>query len=106
MNALMLFMLTVTCTAAAGLEIRCMMKKSIPDNSLSLAGRRIKVAGYTFLTIRFVDLWLSGGMIYAPSAIALPSRQRLLPPIAVERKRKREIMQAASNGKRVRLRSR
>ena len=71
MNALMLFMLTVTCTAAAGLEIRCMMKKSIPDNSLSLAGRRIKVAGYTFLTIRFVDLWITGGMIYAPSAIAL-----------------------------------
>ena len=71
MSLLLLCLLFILCAAAALLEIRCMMRKTIPDNSLSLAGRRIKVAGYLFLSIRFLDLLIGGDSIFAPSAIAL-----------------------------------
>lgn len=59
------------CIAAAALEIRCMTRKAIPDNELSMAGRRIKVAGYLFLTIRIIDVLWSGGPASVAGLLAL-----------------------------------
>jgi len=71
MNKVLLVSLILLCSIAAILELRCLLKRPLQDSTLALAGRRIKIAGYSFLVIRFVDLLLSSSELYAPSALAL-----------------------------------
>lgn len=60
MNGLLLLILTVTCLAAAYLEAKCLRDPCIPDNFLSLAGRRIKIVGYIILALRFGQVLAEG----------------------------------------------
>ena len=53
MNTLLILALMLSCAFAAYLEAKCLRDPCIPDNHLSLAGRRIKIVGYTILALRF-----------------------------------------------------
>lgn len=60
MNALLIILLIASCGFSAYLELRCLKDRDIPDNHLSEAGRRIKIAGYTILALRFVLVLIEG----------------------------------------------
>lgn len=67
----MLLIVTILCFAAAYLEWRCMKSTCIPDNDLSMAGRRIKIVGYLFFAFRFVALMVEGEEVFVLSLLAL-----------------------------------
>ena len=71
MNTLLILCLLAACVSAAVLEARCMRDPCIPDNPLSMAGRRIKIVGYLILGLRFGDLLITGTTVYAPAGLAL-----------------------------------
>lgn len=71
MSDLLILAIVIACCAAAWLEGRCMRDSCIPDNALSLAGRRIKIVGYVILAMRFGVLLYEGQQVFAPSAVAL-----------------------------------
>lgn len=60
MNSLLIWLLIVACLYAAVLEARCLRDPCIPDNALSLAGRRIKITGYVILAGRFLLAAMQG----------------------------------------------
>ena len=64
MNELLLLTLFVACISAAYLEARCLRDPCIPDNPLSLAGRRIKIVGYMVLALRFGHILLDGMSVH------------------------------------------
>ena len=53
MNDVLVILLLLTCACGAYLEAKCLRDPCIPDNPLSLAGRRIKIVGYAILSMRF-----------------------------------------------------
>lgn len=71
MNALLLVALIVSCALAAYLEAKCLRDPCIPDNALSLAGRRIKIAGYAILALRFSAILGEGVEINGLGGFAL-----------------------------------
>lgn len=71
MSAVLLGLLVLACAAAAALEAKCLRDPCIPDNALSLAGRRIKIAGYMILALRSSVLLVESHEVFLPSAIAL-----------------------------------
>lgn len=60
MNSFLIVALIASCGFAAYLEAKCLRDPCIPDNALSLAGRRIKIAGYTILALRFTLVLMEG----------------------------------------------
>lgn len=58
MTSVFALIVALACALAALLEIACMREPSIPDNALSLVGRRILVAGLLLLFVRLT--WLVG----------------------------------------------
>lgn len=71
MNVLLILALVASCGAAAILEWRCMCDPCIPDNQLSMAGRRIKIAGYAILSLRFALVLMEGVQIHWLGGFAL-----------------------------------
>ena len=71
MNEILILLIALSCGAAAFLEARCMRDPCIPDNALSLAGRRIKIVGYSIIAMRFLYLLGDGQTVFVPSAIGL-----------------------------------
>lgn len=71
MNAMLILVIALSCGAAALLEAKCLRDPCIPDNPLSLAGRRIKIVGYAIIGMRFLYLLVDGQDVFIPSAIGL-----------------------------------
>lgn len=71
MNMLLVLLIAITCASAAYLEAKCLRDPCIPDNHVSLAGRRIKIVGYTILSLRFVLVLMEGIEVNWLGAFAL-----------------------------------
>jgi hypothetical protein len=52
--------LIILCIVAAVLEFACLRDPSIPDNALSLVGRRLLIAGWLLLCVRFSWVLMEG----------------------------------------------
>lgn len=62
--SMLMVLVTLLCLLAAVLEIACMRSPSIPDNELSLVGRRILIAGLLLLVLRLTWITLEGQSIH------------------------------------------
>ena len=62
--------LMLMCVLAAFLEWICLREKGIPDNELSLAGRRMLIAGLLLNTIRIAHGIFVGYAAFQPLGIA------------------------------------
>lgn len=63
MNTLLVLALISSCAFAAYLDAKCLRDPCIPDNHLSLAGRRIKIVGYIILALRLGLMLVDGEQI-------------------------------------------
>lgn len=62
--------LIILCLVAAVLELACLRDPAIPDNDLSLVGRRLLIAGWTLLVLRF-SWMLTQGLIDHINTVAV-----------------------------------
>lgn len=59
------------CVLAAVLEFACLREPNIPDNQLSIAGRRILIAGWALMSVRLSWMFMDGRPETTPSDLGL-----------------------------------
>jgi phosphatidylglycerophosphate synthase len=70
MMSLVLICLVILSLVAAILEFACMRDCRIPDNKLSMIGRRLAIAAWLFFSGRFFQLLIDDKPVFWLSAIA------------------------------------
>lgn len=71
MTMVLLLGVILLCAVAALLEFACMRELGIPDNELSLIGRRILIAGWVLLVLRLTWIAAQGQGIHFVGLLAL-----------------------------------
>ena len=65
----LILLLIVLCLAAALLEYACLRDPHIPDNTISLVGRRLRIAAYSMLAVRMS--WMIADMPPVVSPVSI-----------------------------------